>query len=72
MTEPSRKIFPALKSRPFETWQVGAVRLPAWLPRDGGDPFRAWIALCLNLDSGTIMAAEPGPEEEGPARCSGL
>jgi hypothetical protein len=64
MAEPSRRIFPALKSRPFETWQVGAVRLPSWFPRDDGDPFRAWVVLCLNLDSGTVMASEPGPEEE--------
>lgn len=64
MTEPSRRIFPALKSQPFETWQVGAVRLPDWLSRDDGDPFRPWVALCLNLDSGTVMASEPGPEEE--------
>ncbi|HTG32663.1 MAG TPA: tetratricopeptide repeat protein [Thermoanaerobaculia bacterium] len=64
MAEPSRRIFPALSSRPFETWQVGAVRLPAWFPRDGGDPFRPWTALCLNLESGTVMASEPGPEEE--------
>lgn len=64
MAEPSGKIFPALKSRPFETWQVGAVCLPGWFPRDGGDPFRAWVALCLNLDSGMIMISDPGPGEE--------
>lgn len=64
MAEPSRRIFPTLKSRPSETWQVGAVRLPAWFPRDDGDPFRAWIALCLNRDSGMIMVSDPGPGEE--------
>ena len=52
MTEPSRKIFPALKSQPFETWQVGAVRLPALGSTGRRNPFRAWVALCLNLDSG--------------------
>jgi hypothetical protein len=64
MAEPSRRIFPALKSQPFETWQVGAVRLPAWFPRDDGDPFRAWIVLCLNQGSGMVMTSEPGPGEE--------
>ena len=64
MAEPSRRIFPALKSRPFETWQVGAVRLQGWFPRDGGEPFRAWIALCLNLDSGMVMISDPSPGEE--------
>jgi tetratricopeptide (TPR) repeat protein len=64
MAEPSRRVFPALKSQPFETWQVGAVRLPAWFPRDDGDPFRAWIVICLNLDSGMIMSSDPGPGEE--------
>ncbi|MEO6191659.1 MAG: tetratricopeptide repeat protein [Thermoanaerobaculia bacterium] len=67
MVEPSRRIFPALSSRPFETWQVGAVRLPAWFPRDDGDPFRAWVAFCLCLDSGAAMASEPGPEEAVPS-----
>jgi tetratricopeptide (TPR) repeat protein len=64
MAEPRRRIFPALASRPFETWQVGAVRLPVWFPRQNGDPFRAWVACCLNLDSGTVMSSEPGTEEE--------
>jgi tetratricopeptide (TPR) repeat protein len=64
MAEPNPRIFPALASRPFETWQVGAVRLPVWFPRQDGDPFRAWVACCLNLDSGTVMSSEPGTEEE--------
>jgi tetratricopeptide (TPR) repeat protein len=67
MAEPGRQIFPLAVKQPFETWQVGAVRLPMWLPRSGGDPFRPWIALCLNLDSGKLVAAEPGAEEEVPS-----
>jgi tetratricopeptide (TPR) repeat protein len=64
MAESSGRIFPAFASRPFETWQVGAVRLPVWFPRLDGDPFRVWIAVCLNLDSGRLIASEPGPEED--------
>jgi tetratricopeptide (TPR) repeat protein len=60
------QIFRRPVRQPFETWQVGAVRLPMWL-RSGGDPFRPWIALCLNLDSGKVVAAEPGAEEEVPS-----
>ncbi len=68
MAEPGGQIFPGRPVRqPFETWQVGAARLPMWLPRSGGDPFRPWIALCLNLDSGKVVAAEPGAEEEVPS-----
>src|SRR4051812_5710313 len=67
MTELDRRIFPVLASRTFETWQVAAVRLPGWLPRAGGEPFRPWVALCVSLESGKIMPTEPGPEDEIPA-----
>jgi tetratricopeptide (TPR) repeat protein len=67
MAELVRQIFPGSVRPPFETWQVGAIRLPMWLPRLGGDPFRPWVALCLNLDSGKIVIPEPGSEEEVPS-----
>ena len=67
MAEPGRQIFPLAVKQPFETWQVGAIRLPMWLSQVGGDPFRPWIALCLNLDSGKLVASEPGAEEEVPS-----
>lgn len=67
MTELDRHIFPALTSRPFETWQVAAVRLPGWLPRTGGEPFRPWVALCASLESGKVVPTEPGPEDEIPS-----
>ena len=41
MKEARRRIFPVSEQQPFETWQVGAVRLPLWFPRKDGDPFRA-------------------------------
>jgi hypothetical protein len=66
MAEPDRQIFPLSVNQPFETWQVGAVRLPIWLTRADGAPYRPWIALCLNLDSGMIVPSQPGPEEEVP------
>jgi hypothetical protein len=71
MAELVRQIFPGPVRQPFETWQVGAIRLPMWLPRLGGDPFRPWVALCLNLDSGKIVIPEPGSEEEVPALLEG-
>lgn len=67
MTELDRRIFPALTSRPFETWQVAAVRLPGWVPRPGGEPFRPWVALCVSLESGRVVSTAPGPEEEIPS-----
>src|ERR1700712_1558227 len=67
MAEPGPQIFPLAVKQPFETWQGGAIPLPMWLPQMGGDPFRPWIALCLNLDSGKLVASEPGAEEEVPS-----
>jgi tetratricopeptide (TPR) repeat protein len=68
MTELDERIFPALTSRPaFETWQVAAIRLPGWLPRAGGEPFRPWVALCMSLESGKVVPTEPGPEDEIPS-----
>jgi tetratricopeptide (TPR) repeat protein len=64
MAERDRRILPLSARQSFETWQVGAVRLPAWFPRAGGDPYRAWLVLCLNLGSGKVVASPPGPEEE--------
>lgn len=67
MTELDRRIFPALTSRPFDTWQVAALRLPGWLPRAGEGPFRPWAGFCMSLESGKVLPTEPGPEEEIPA-----
>ncbi len=66
MAEPDRQIFPQSVGRPFETWQVGATRLPIWLAGAGGAPYRPWMALCLNLESGKVLPSQPGPEEEVP------
>jgi tetratricopeptide (TPR) repeat protein len=56
----------ARQGQPFETWQVGAARLPFWVARRGSEPRRAWIAICVSLDSGAILPSDPGPEEEVP------
>jgi tetratricopeptide (TPR) repeat protein len=66
MAEPDRQIFPLSVGQPFETWQVGAVRMPLWLPGAGGAPYRPWVAFCLNLDFGKVLPSQPGPEEEVP------
>jgi tetratricopeptide (TPR) repeat protein len=59
--------FPALRQQAFETWQAGAVRLGLWLGRRGGEPCRAWIAVCVSLESGLSALSDPGPEEAVPA-----
>jgi tetratricopeptide (TPR) repeat protein len=66
MAEPDRQIFPLSVGNPFETWQVGAVRLPIWLARADGAPYRPWAAFCRSVDSGRIVPSRPGPEEEVP------
>jgi tetratricopeptide (TPR) repeat protein len=64
MAKAGRRIVPEVGARPFKTWQVGAVRLPLWFPRKGGDPFRAWVAVCMSLDDERVMASTPGEEGE--------
>jgi tetratricopeptide (TPR) repeat protein len=64
MAKAGRRIVPDVGIQPFETWQVGAVRLPLWFPRKGGDPFRAWVAVCMSLDGERVVASTPGEEGE--------
>jgi len=52
--------------RPFETWQVGAARLPLWMIRDDGEVCQAWMGLCVRQGSETFLVSEPGPEETVP------
>jgi hypothetical protein len=66
MAEPDRQIFPLSVGQPFETWQVGAIRLPIWLARADGAPYHPWVAFCRSVDSGRIVPSQPGPEEEVP------
>ncbi len=62
---PDPKIFTAHPHRPYESWELAVTPLPLWLPVEGRRA-RAWIAICLNLDSDKILASEPGGEEEIP------
>jgi tetratricopeptide (TPR) repeat protein len=71
MLEPVRRIFPALSSshssnQPLESWQVGVVRLPVWLPLKGTWS-RTWMALCLGEEAGDFLVSKPGRQEEIPA-----
>lgn len=73
VAEPGRRMFPVPSSQPIETWQVGLARLPLWLPPAGeGKPARAWIAVCLGVDSGSILPSAPGREEEIPSLVEAL
>ncbi|HEY2289054.1 MAG TPA: tetratricopeptide repeat protein [Thermoanaerobaculia bacterium] len=52
--------------RPFETWQVGAARMPVWMIRDDGEVCQAWMGVCVRQGSEAFLVSEPGPEETVP------
>jgi tetratricopeptide (TPR) repeat protein len=52
--------------RPFETWQVGAVRLPLWMIREDGEVCQAWMGVCVRSGAESFLVSEPGPEETVP------
>ena len=73
MAEDGRRMFPISSIQPFETWQVGLVRLPIWLPLgEDGKPARAWVVVCLSVDSELILPSPPGTEEEIPSLVEAL
>lgn len=64
MAKAGRRMVPGVGGQPFDTWQVGVVRLSSWFLRKGGDPFRPWVAVCTRLDDGRVQASTPGGEGE--------
>src|SRR5436305_1792876 len=49
-----------------EVWQVGAVCLPQWMTRSGGEVCRGWMAVCVRGGSKSFQLSEIGPEETIP------
>ena len=45
-----------------DTWMFGMRRLQTWINGEADGPFRPYMYLILNLDSGAILAAEIGRE----------
>src|SRR5436305_2208076 len=58
--EPAVKpIFARTTKEPFETWELGAIRLDTWIPRPGREPFRPWVVLCRAEMRG-VVTSQPG------------
>jgi tetratricopeptide (TPR) repeat protein len=53
-------------ARTFETWQVGAARLPLWMTRSDGEVCPAWMAVCVRQGSKSFVLSDRGPEERVP------
>ncbi|HYX23853.1 MAG TPA: hypothetical protein VFC23_06850, partial [Thermoanaerobaculia bacterium] len=44
----------------FETWELGAIRLDTWLPRQGREPYRPWVVLCRRAGMQGVVSSQPG------------
>src|SRR5436305_141801 len=55
-----------------EVWQVGAVCLPQWMTRSGGEVCRGWMAVCVREGSTSFQLSEIGPEETIPQLLEGV
>jgi tetratricopeptide (TPR) repeat protein len=59
-------VFAGVAGVPFETWELGAVRINSWIPASGGEPYRPWTVLCRSAETGQLLASDVGRAESLP------